>query len=106
MQPSKGTYPHRPELPPVYCTPVGLSLTGLVHAAQGPLDTDHALFVMTNSAESNEIISYERNSYGTLLGPQSRVGIEVCRRVRRITTYNRSAAAAMPMGITTRSISC
>ena len=36
-----------------------------------PRDSDdaHAVFVMTNDAESNEVIAYERTAYGTLSNP-------------------------------------
>jgi 6-phosphogluconolactonase (cycloisomerase 2 family) len=33
-------------------------------------DTGHAVFVMTNDAASNEVIAYDRTSYGTLQSPQ------------------------------------
>ena len=44
----------------------GLSVSALAHAAQENTDTGHAVFFMTNSATSNEVVSYERNPYGTL----------------------------------------
>ncbi len=39
------------------------------YAADASRETEHAVFVMTNDAESNEVVSYERNSYGTLFSP-------------------------------------
>jgi 6-phosphogluconolactonase len=48
----------------------GLSTAVLAHAAQTSLDGGHAVFFMTNSAQSNEVISYARNPYGTLYGPR------------------------------------
>ena len=44
----------------------GLSLSAMSHAQENP-GAAHALFYMTNSATGNEVVSYERNSYGTLL---------------------------------------
>jgi 6-phosphogluconolactonase len=47
----------------------GLSLSALSHAQAGS-DSGHAVFFMTNNAQSNEIVSYVRNPYGTLYGPR------------------------------------
>jgi 6-phosphogluconolactonase len=44
----------------------GLSVSALAHAAQENTETRHAVFFMTNSATSNEVVSYERNTSGTL----------------------------------------
>ncbi len=38
--------------------------------APDELRDQHAVFVMTNDAESNQVIAYERTQYGTLLSPQ------------------------------------
>lgn len=46
-----------------------LALTAAVHANNGNYDDGHAVFVMTNDAESNEVISYQRTNYGTLFSP-------------------------------------
>jgi len=45
---------------------VGLSLAAASSAAQENFGTRHAVFYMTNSAQGNEVVAYERNSYGTL----------------------------------------
>jgi 6-phosphogluconolactonase (cycloisomerase 2 family) len=45
---------------------VGIALSAGAYAANTDSETGHALFVMTNDAESNEVIAYERNPYGTL----------------------------------------
>jgi 6-phosphogluconolactonase len=45
---------------------VGIALSAGAYAANADHETGHALFVMTNDAESNEVIAYERNPYGTL----------------------------------------
>jgi 6-phosphogluconolactonase (cycloisomerase 2 family) len=47
---------------------VALSLAPASHAAQENSDTGHAVFFMTNNAQSNEVVAYERNPYGTLYG--------------------------------------
>jgi len=44
----------------------GLSMAALADAAQDNADTGHAVFYMTNSATTKEVVSYERNPYGTL----------------------------------------
>jgi 6-phosphogluconolactonase len=44
----------------------GLSLSVLAQADPAHSDTGHAVFFMTNSADSNQVVSYERNTYGTL----------------------------------------
>jgi 6-phosphogluconolactonase (cycloisomerase 2 family) len=46
---------------------VGIALSALVHANDA--DDGHAVFVMTNDAESNEVIAFQRNPYGTLFSP-------------------------------------
>jgi 6-phosphogluconolactonase len=43
-----------------------ITLSAPGHASNTNFETGHAVFVMTNNAESNEIISYERNPYGSL----------------------------------------
>ena len=48
----------------------GLSTAALAHAAQTSFDGDHAVFFMTNSAQSNEVVSHARNAYGALYRPQ------------------------------------
>jgi 6-phosphogluconolactonase len=50
-------------------TLAGITLSTLSYAAGASQDGTHSVFVMTNDAESNEVISYERNSYGTLHSP-------------------------------------
>lgn len=47
---------------------VALSLAAASHAAQEDVNTGHAVFFMTNSAETNEVVAYARNPYGTLYG--------------------------------------
>lgn len=51
---------------------LGALAAGTFHAAQADDFTahgqQHAVFVMTNDADSNEVVSYERTSYGTLQG--------------------------------------
>jgi 6-phosphogluconolactonase (cycloisomerase 2 family) len=47
---------------------VALSLAAASHAAQENSETGHAVFFMTNSAQTNEVVAYERNPYGTLYG--------------------------------------
>jgi 6-phosphogluconolactonase len=47
------------------------AVSGAIHAAQASSDFDafgpqHAVFVMTNNADENEVISYQRTPYGTL----------------------------------------
>ena len=43
-----------------------------VSSAQfGHDEAAHAVFVMTNNAESNEVVAYERTDYGTLINPHS-----------------------------------
>lgn len=48
-----------------------ITLSTLGHASGANFDAGHAVFVMTNDADSNEVISYERNAYGTLFSPHS-----------------------------------
>jgi len=50
----------------------GLTLSTLGYAAEANIDIGPAVFVMTNDATTNEVIAYERNSYGTLYSPQWR----------------------------------
>jgi 6-phosphogluconolactonase len=45
-----------------------LSLSTWSFAAQEDYASGHAVFAMTNSAESNEVVVYQRNAYGTLFG--------------------------------------
>ncbi len=47
----------------------GIASTALGQAAVPSQDGAHAVFIMTNDASSNEIISYERSPYGTLYSP-------------------------------------
>jgi 6-phosphogluconolactonase len=49
----------------------GLTLSTLGYASEANIDTGHAVFVMTNDAATNEVIAYERNSYGTLYSPHT-----------------------------------
>ncbi len=46
-----------------------LALAGTAHADEGNFEDGHAVFVMTNDAESNEVIAYQRTNYGTLFSP-------------------------------------
>jgi 6-phosphogluconolactonase (cycloisomerase 2 family) len=48
---------------------VGVALSASAYANNGSDDDGHAVFVMTNDAESNEVIAYQRNRYGTLFSP-------------------------------------
>lgn len=48
----------------------GVTLSTLGYAADASRETVHSVFVMTNDAGSNEVVSYERNSYGTLFSPR------------------------------------
>jgi 6-phosphogluconolactonase (cycloisomerase 2 family) len=48
---------------------VGVVLSSPVYASHDRDDDAHAVFVMTNDAESNEIIAFRRNPYGTLFSP-------------------------------------
>jgi len=45
-----------------------LSLSAASFAGPENFDGGHAVFFMTNSAKSNEVVAYERNPYGTLYG--------------------------------------
>ena len=45
-----------------------LTLTALAHAEPAQYGADHAVFFMTNSAEGNQVVAYQRNAYGTLFG--------------------------------------
>jgi 6-phosphogluconolactonase (cycloisomerase 2 family) len=56
---------------PVLGAIVAITLSAAGHAAGANYDAGHALFVMTNDAQSNEVIAYERNPYGTLYGSHS-----------------------------------
>src|SRR5271168_4622126 len=49
----------------------GLTLSTLGYTSEANIDTGHAVFVMTNDATTNEVIAYERNSYGTLYSPHT-----------------------------------
>jgi 6-phosphogluconolactonase (cycloisomerase 2 family) len=46
-----------------------VALPNLGMAVPRDSDEPHAVFVMTNDAESNEIIAYDRTAYGTLFSP-------------------------------------
>ena len=52
---------------------LGAFAGGAMHAAQANGDFDssngHAVFVMTNDAERNEVVAYDRTPYGTLQSP-------------------------------------
>ena len=52
---------------------LGAFAGGAMHAAQANGDFDafngHAVFVMTNHAERNEVVAYDRTPYGTLQSP-------------------------------------
>jgi 6-phosphogluconolactonase len=48
---------------------VGVALSATAQSAGNNSDVGHAVFVMSNDAESNEVIAYERNAYGTLFAP-------------------------------------
>jgi len=47
-----------------------VALPTFVSAFPGDSDDSHAVFVMTNDADSNEVIAYERTPYGTLFSPR------------------------------------
>jgi 6-phosphogluconolactonase (cycloisomerase 2 family) len=49
---------------------VGLVIAAPVHANYDRDNDAHAVFVMTNDADSNEIVAFRRNPYGTLYSPQ------------------------------------
>jgi 6-phosphogluconolactonase (cycloisomerase 2 family) len=49
------------------------AMSGVIHGAQAanefdPFATQRAVFVMTNDAEGNEVIAFDRTAYGTLQG--------------------------------------
>lgn len=48
-----------------------VGLPAVAASASGSFAAEHAVFVMTNSAETNEVIAYERNQNGTLHSPHS-----------------------------------
>ncbi len=48
---------------------VGLALAATAQAAPNNFDVGHAVFVMSNDADANEVIVYQRNPYGTLFAP-------------------------------------
>lgn len=47
-----------------------MALSTLGYAEGAKVDTQHAVFVMTDNADLNEVISYERDPYGTLHSPR------------------------------------
>jgi 6-phosphogluconolactonase len=49
---------------------IGLAVSSLASAQNERFDADHSVFVMTNDAQSNEIITYVRTDYGTLGFPR------------------------------------
>jgi 6-phosphogluconolactonase (cycloisomerase 2 family) len=48
----------------------GGALPAFAAPAGNPFAAQHAVFVMTNDADANEVIAYERNPYGTLHSPR------------------------------------
>jgi 6-phosphogluconolactonase len=48
----------------------GLAMARYAAAQDDGLAAQHAVFVMTNDADANEIIAYERSEYGTLHNPR------------------------------------
>ena len=49
----------------------GGALSPLSSAVAQDSTDGHAVFVMTNNANSNEVIAYERTAYGTLHDPRT-----------------------------------
>jgi hypothetical protein len=49
-----------------YSIAAAVVLATTAHAHDGDFNQARAVFVMTNDADSNEVIAYERNQYGTL----------------------------------------
>jgi len=49
---------------------VGVAISSPAYANHDRDDDAHAVFVMTNDAESNEIVAFRRNQYGTLFSPR------------------------------------
>jgi 6-phosphogluconolactonase len=52
-----------------YSIAAAVALSVAAQAHDGNFNQPRAVFVMTNDADSNEIISYQRNQYGTLFAP-------------------------------------
>lgn len=48
----------------------GAAVVAAAEQDAGGLRSTHAVFVMTNDAEANEVIAYERSEYGTLHSPR------------------------------------
>jgi len=48
----------------------GLAIAGYAAAQDDSSVAQHAVFVMTNDADANEVIAYERSEYGTLHSPR------------------------------------
>ena len=58
----------RKYLPPL-ASAVAVALSAAAPAHDGGFSEIHAVFVMTNDADSNEVIAYQRTPYGTLFAP-------------------------------------
>lgn len=52
-----------------YSIAATVALATTAHAHDGNLNQSRAVFVMTNDADANEVIAYQRNQYGTLFSP-------------------------------------
>jgi len=53
-----------------YSILAGVALSAAAHAHDGNFNQARAVFVMNNDADSNEVIAYQRNQYGTLFSPR------------------------------------
>jgi 6-phosphogluconolactonase len=49
---------------------VAVTLSAMAQANNENFEEGHAVFVMTNDADSNEVISFRRTAYGTLFSPR------------------------------------